>query len=500
MTQPTAKIEVLSEVKAKVQLSEMTDVRWLNKKYAIPTKNHFFDPRFTMGSWDGRIHFFQANGNTYTYLLPEIVEYLGKVGYEIDLIDRRSFNVTRFEPVTSDQFSHIIYPDTGEPVELAEHQVRCINALLAETNGIVEAATGAGKTMIVGGMCVRFLEARLKTLVIVPSLDLIENTRDELTMLGFGGQIGVFSGLEKVLDKPITVSTWQALKNAPILMREFQVVLVDETHGARGTELTKLLVEFGDNIVYRYGMTGTMPDDPCEAMTVLTALGPVRERVPAEYLIKIGWLATLNIEQKVLVEDLHAEYKTYKAESFVSEAITYKQFKQRFFPDYKSETAYLLKNGKRTQWIAHYLDNIRNDKGNTFVLVTSIDQGKKLASLCPNAVFVHGADKVKARKQIYQLFKEHDDMLVIATVGIASTGINIKRIFNLVLVDLGKSFIRTIQSIGRGLRKGAGKTHLEVTDISSDLKYSTKHGKDRVKYYKAHSYPYQITNVEYANS
>lgn len=494
-----AVIQVLNEVHAKVQLSEMTDVRYLDRKYAITTKNHYFNPRFQTGAWDGKTHFFQTSGKTFTYLLPEIIDYLAKSGYEIDLQDLRSQNVHKFEPITPDLFNHIIYPDTGEPIVMAEHQVRGTNALLAETNGILEAATGAGKTLITGAMCMRFMEAKLKTIVIVPSLDLIENTRDELIMLGFK-DIGVLSGAEKNADAPIVVSTWQTLKNIPFMMRQFQCVLVDETHGARGDELNKLLIEHGDHLVHRYGMTGTMPDDECEAMKVQTALGPVRETVTADYLIKIGWLATLQIEQKVLEEDLREEFKKYKAGSFVSEAITYQKFKQKFFPDYKSESSYLSKNKARLQWMADFLDVTRVEKGNTFVLVTSIDQGRKLAELSPNAVFVHGSDKVKARKQIYHLFKEHDDMLVIATVGIASTGINIKRIFNLVLIDLGKSFIRTIQSIGRGLRKGADKTHLDVYDLTSDLKYSTKHAKDRVKYYKQKNYPCNVTTIDYTNT
>lgn len=476
----------------------MTEVRYLNKKYALPVKNHFFNPRYKIGAWDGKIQFFTTRGDTFVYLLPEIVETLVNAGYEIQLEDGRSSDIKTFAPVAKDDFSHIIYPDTGEPIEIAEHQLRCVNALLAESSGIAVAATGAGKTIMTAALCDRFLKAGLRTLIIVPSLDLIDNTRNELIMMGID-QIGVLSGNEKTFGHPILISTWQSLKNVPVLMKQFNCVLVDEVHTARSTELKKLLVEYGSHIVHRYGMTGTLPDDPCEAMNVHIALGAVRATVPASELIEKGWLATLDIEVVELVEDLTSEWNRYKADMKFGSPLTYAKFKQKFFPDYASEKAYLIKNKMRLQWMADYLDVLRDNQGNTFVLVTSVDQGKKLAELIPNSMFVHGADKTKVRQAIYNLFKENDDMLVIATVGIASTGINIKRIFNLVFVDIGKSFIRTIQSIGRGLRKGSGKNHLRVYDLTTDLKYGTKHTKDRTKYYANAQYPFKVSKVDYTH-
>jgi superfamily II DNA or RNA helicase len=127
--------------------------------------------------------------------------------------------------------------------------------------------------------------------------------------------------------------------------------------------------------------------------------------------------------------------------------------------------------------------------GNTLVLVNSIPFGEKLASLIKGAVFLYGASPKDLRKEHYQMFDEHDDLIVIASSGIASTGISIDRVFCLCLVDAGKSFIKTIQSIGRGLRKGRDKSFIHVTDIYSKLKWAKKHYKDREKHYKEAGYP-----------
>jgi superfamily II DNA or RNA helicase len=486
-------ITITDEVHCRVQLEEARDMRHFVNRYAIPTKGYIFHPRYKIGAWDGKVNYFHPDGRTFNFLLEELCLAITQMGYDdVEIDDQRRGKVHTFARVDSDIFGHIIYPDSGEPIELADHQLRCINALLAETSGLIVAGTGAGKTLITAAMCQRFQEAGLRTLIIVPSLDLISNTREEMIMVGLT-DVGEYSGGTKDIDHTHVVSTWQALKNVPILMKNFSAVIVDEVHGARSTELRKLLIEFGSHIVHRYGMTGTLPKDQCEAMAVFTALGPVRETVTAAELIAIGWLATIEVDQIELEENLRAEYDASKKE--FGPPKTYQTFKKEYFPDFSAEKDFLACHELRTQWIANYYDNKRRTDGNTFVLVTGIDFGKELQSHIPDAHFVYGRDKVKARRIIYELFKENDNVLVFATVGVASTGLNIKRIFHLGLVDIGQSFIRVIQSIGRGLRRGRGKTHLQVSDVTSDLKYSTKHAKERIKYYKEAQYPVKRTKI-----
>jgi superfamily II DNA or RNA helicase len=121
--------------------------------------------------------------------------------------------------------------------------------------------------------------------------------------------------------------------------------------------------------------------------------------------------------------------------------------------------------------------------------VNSIKQGKALQSLIKDSVFLHGATENEVRAEWYGVFAERDDLIVIATYGIASTGISIDRIFAEIMVDAGKSFIRCIQSIGRGLRKSGDKTKVHVCDVHSKLKWSRKHYNERKRYYTAAGYP-----------
>ena len=105
--------------------------------------------------------------------------------------------------------------------------------------------------------------------------------------------------------------------------------------------------------------------------------------------------------------------------------------------------------------------------------------------------------KTADRKEHYSDINLAENGILIASYGTTSTGISINRIFNLVLVEPGKSFVRTIQSIGRGLRKANDKDRVEIYDVSSKCKYSQKHLKARIEFYKEAEYPHSMTKVTY---
>ena len=91
---------------------------------------------------------------------------------------------------------------------------------------------------------------------------------------------------------------------------------------------------------------------------------------------------------------------------------------------------------------------------------------------------------------------EEDNKCVIAIDKIASTGLNIPRLFNIVFIYYGKAFTKTIQSIGRGLRRASDKDFVTIYDISSTTKYSKDHFNNRIHYYEDAQYPYQVMNID----
>jgi superfamily II DNA or RNA helicase len=105
--------------------------------------------------------------------------------------------------------------------------------------------------------------------------------------------------------------------------------------------------------------------------------------------------------------------------------------------------------------------------------------------------------KLDDRKEEYDEIKTSDNKIIIATYGVAAVGINIPRIFNLVLIEPGKSFVRVIQSIGRGIRKAEDKDFVQIWDITSNCKFAKRHLTTRKKFYTEASYPYQVEKVEW---
>jgi superfamily II DNA or RNA helicase len=106
-----------------------------------------------------------------------------------------------------------------------------------------------------------------------------------------------------------------------------------------------------------------------------------------------------------------------------------------------------------------------------------------------DSVFLYGENDKKTRKDQYDSYKQKDDVITIATFGIASTGISIDRIFCLMLLDSGKSFVRAIQSVGRGTRLAHDKNSVHVVDVYGNLKWSKKHFKERKRFYDEAGYP-----------
>ena len=138
-----------------------------------------------------------------------------------------------------------------------------------------------------------------------------------------------------------------------------------------------------------------------------------------------------------------------------------------------------------------------SNSGNTLVLVNRIDSGKFLINELPDAVFVSGEVKTKDRKEEYDEIKTSTNKIIVATYGVAAVGINIPRIFNLVLLEPGKSFVRVIQSIGRGIRKADDKDFVQIWDITSTCKYAKRHLTQRKKFYKEAKYPFTIEKVDW---
>lgn len=456
----TAHIWVRDEVYMTISGLEPSDVQFFWNKYGIAVDGYFFMPAYKLGRWDGKIRFFDKTGKVFMRFLGEIVPFLEKWGYDIELHDERLPL-----PLVQGRLHEKWFDGKSQvPIAVRPYQVEAVNSALDAGSGFVIAATGAGKTIMVAGMCDVFGQEGFRTMTIVPSSDLVTQTSNTFKLCGI--EHGVYSGAEKCIEMPHVIATWQALQNKPQLISDFHVAIVDEAHGAKAQVIGDLLTNHGKHIGYRYGFTGTWPKPETDQYTLRGSIGEILYRIDAADLIRMGYLANLEIQPIEIQEKAGEE-----------------------FPDYASEKSYTSRSQERLEFLADLIIAKANTHGNTLVLVNSIKQGQQLQKLIKDSVFLCGADENDVRAEWYSTFEERDDLIVLATAGIASTGISIDRVFHLMLIDAGKSFVRAIQSIGRGLRKGRDKEYVHVSDVYSSLKWGKKHARERKKYYEEAKYP-----------
>ena len=459
----TVKISIQDEVYCTVTGLSNADNLTLYEKFGILTEGSFFHPAVKLGRWDGKIRFFERTGRTYVRILEEIVPYLVGWGYEIELVDKR-VPVKHPEPSAhEDMFAHAKVGYRGKALKVRQYQVDAINELVKAGSGFVIAGTGAGKSLMTAGLCEVYGQSGYRTITIVPSSDLVSQTADAFRMCGM--DVGEYSGDKKEVNCTHVIATWQSLQNSPQVMRLFQVVVIDEAHGAKADVIKSLISDHGNHIAFRFGVTGTFPKPEIDKYNLLCTIGSILKTITSKWLIENGFLAQVEIEILQTQEDAD-------------------------LPDYSAEKSYLSRAEDRLHHLAKVVQQNMRLYGNTLVLVNSIQFGRKLQKLIPNSVFLSGESDKDLRKENYDEFEDRDDVIVIATSGIASTGISIDRIFCLFLIDAGKSFIKAIQSIGRGLRKAEDKNKVFVVDVSSSLKYSKKHCKERIKWYTEAGYQF----------
>jgi superfamily II DNA or RNA helicase len=365
---------------------------------------------------------------------------------------------------------------------LRDYQVEIVNNFLENPQCLQEVATGAGKTIMTASLS-HSVEQYGRSIVIVPNKSLV--TQTETDYINMGLDVGVFFGDRKDFGRQHTICTWQSLnvllKNTKAGAGEFTItdfledvvcVIVDEVHMAKADALKTLLTSVMARVPIRWGLTGTVPKEDYEYKALLCSLGPVISHLSASELQDRGVLAQCHVNIVQLVD--HVEYK-----------------------DYQSELKYLLEESGRLDTIANLVNQV-NLTGNTLVLVDRIAAGQALIErLGDNAVFVSGSTKGKTRQDEYDEVATSTGKIIIATYGIAAVGINIPRIFNLVLLEPGKSFVRVIQSIGRGIRKAEDKDFVQIWDITSTCKFAKRHLTKRKQFYKEANYPFTQEKLEW---
>ena len=234
---------------------------------------------------------------------------------------------------------------------------------------------------------------------------------------------------------------------------------------------------------YRYGFTGTLDGTQTHKWVLEGLFGPSYKVTKTDELMRQGHLSQLDIQCLVLK---HPPQK---------------------FEVYNDEIEYLISHEKRNNFIKNLALDL---KGNTLILYSRVEaHGAVLYDMINTnkrsdhkVFFVHGGVDAQEREQVREITEQENNAIIIASYGTFSTGINIKRLHNIIFASPSKSRIRNLQSIGRVLRKGAGKVKAILYDIADDCTYNSRrnytlnHFIERIKIYNEENFNYEIISIQ----
>ena len=439
------------------------------------------NPRYKY--WDGTIRLYSPKtGELYHGLRKHLQTWADEKQYSIqyekndwygDIVDDNKFVSLPAVKVFMDKISTI---------KPRDYQYKAVYEALKNNRKLLLSPTGSGKSLMIYSIVRYYAATAKKILIVVPTTSLVEQMVNDFISYGWNADDFVhkiYSGKDKTTDKPIIISTWQSIYKFPKrYFDDIDCVIGDEAHLFKSKSLTGIMTKL-HNAKYRFGFTGTLDGSKTHKWVLEGLFGDCERVTKTDDLIKSGFLSKFRI--KVLLCK-HAP---------------------QHFDTYHDEMEYLVEHKGRNNLIKNLVKDI---EGNTLVLFNYVEKhGEPLYELINSNVdpsrklfFVHGGTDVEDREEVRQITETEDNAIIIASYGTFSTGINIKRLHNIIFASPSKSRIRNLQSIGRVLRKGKGKDIATLYDIADDIggqNYTLKHLNERVTIYNEENFKYEVIRV-----
>ena len=440
--------------------------------FSFSVPNAKFMPSVKNRYWDGKVRLFSIKTKRiYIGLLPYVDEFCRERGYGFegiaDVLGEK--NHEKLGPETIPWLE-----DIGLTFEPRDYQLEAFNTAIQYGRQLLLSPTASGKSLII------YLLARYynkKTVIIVPTTSLVEQMTKDFIEYGYKEPICKIYHGQEVFDAPITVTTWQSFSKAPKeVLESFDMVIGDEAHLFKAQTL-KGILEKMKNTAIRIGTTGTLDGSEVHRLQLEGLFGPVKKVISSAELIEEGTIADIKIDCLVLKHPKQQKMK------------------------YQDEMDYLVSCEERNKFIVNL---VRNLKGNTLVLFQYVEKHGvilhgMLDGLVDNLHYVYGGTDTSDREEIRGIVEKAKNDVILASYGTFSTGINIKRIDNIVFASPSKSRIRNLQSIGRGLRKAEGKESMRLFDIADDLQcdnYTLEHLKERINIYSEENFPFELKQFD----
>ena len=486
--------EIIVSKKNEVFLTIITEPgiqRELYEFFSFYVPNFQYMPGYRSKLWNGKIYLFnQRTKELYVGLFSKLKEFCKQYNYKLST--ETSIN-------DLNNISHKHVKSLGErlalPFPLRDYQIDAIIKAINNNRCLLICPTASGKSAILYSL-MRYYNA--KTLIVAPTVSLVSQMYSDFNHYSQNDTTFdvskmchcITANVNKNTSKPIVISTWQSLYNMPTnYFKKFDIVIGDECHLFQAKSLSGIMKKC-ENAKYRFGFTGTLNDTETHQLILEGLFGEIFHITDTKTLMDEKILADLKINC-LLLEYTEKERKVVKK-------LTYQE-----------EIDYIIKHTNRNKFIRNLACSLN---GNTMLLFQYVQKhGKLLYKIIQDKIkkenpnrkvfFVSGETNKESREQIRFITEKETNAIIVASSGVFSVGVNIQNLENIIFSSPTKSKIKTLQSIGRGLRFGrTGKTNLyDICDNFSHKSYKNfalKHFLERVKIYSSEQFKYNIYKID----
>lgn len=480
------KIEKVNNIYAQIDaddgiLQEMSDF------FTFSTPGYQFSPAFKSKHWDGKIRLMNLKTKQiYVGLIGYVKKFCKDNAYTFEILDEDK----EVYPVDTKNLANAL----SLPLEPRDYQYLASSYGLTKKRTVLVSPTASGKSLIIYMMIRHLLNTGKKRgLLIVPTINLVTQMHSDFKSYSTNNGWDVdkycqkiYGGESKIPDTDLIISTWQSIYDMPKkYFTQFDFIIGDEAHTFKAKSLTSIMTKL-INCDVRVGTTGTLDDSKVNKLVLEGLFGPVFKVISTKELIDRKQLADFKIKCLIL-----------KYPEEVCKAI-----KGFTYPD---EMNFIVSHEGRNNFIRDLSINLN---GNSLILFTYVEKhGKILYDLLTEKAkvrkifFIHGGVEAEEREAVRHITEKENDAIIVASYGTFSTGVNIRNLHNIIFASPTKSKIRSLQSIGRGLRLGDNKTAATLYDIADDLRYgpytnfTLKHYEERVKIYSEEKFTFTTTSI-----
>ena len=479
-------IEKVNEVYLKIKTEPHIEYE-LRDRFTFEVPNKKFMPQYRNKYWDGFVHLYNLKTKRiYVGLLDKIVAFCENHDYTYQFQDNKFYGLP-FE--VNEMISKEGVKDYLRSIttfKARDYQIDAVYDALRYNRKLLISPTASGKSLMIYAIVRYFVAKHQKILLVVPTTSLVEQMYKDFEDYGWDPKNHchrIYQGRERTNVNEVTITTWQSVYNLDrSFFEDYDVIIGDEAHLFKSKSLVNIMDKL-HHAKYRYGFTGTLDGTQTHKWVLEGLFGPSYKVTSSKALIDQGYLSQLDIQCLVL------KYKPQK------------------FETYEDEIQFLISHPKRNNFIKNLALDL---KGNTLILYSRVEtHGQILYEMINNSVqdgrkvfFVHGGVDAEERESVRTITEKENNAIIVASYGTFSTGVNIKRLHNIIFGSPSKSRIRNLQSIGRVLRKGKDKVKAKLYDIADDLtkgsrkNYTLNHFIERIKIYVKEQFNYEIISID----